>query len=78
MIEVGLDYGLSHLQRDRDKLLHSRVHMPYVLHLSRLAICDQDETELLLCHLSEPVRASYVHHDPRTRHVGTSTSLTGP
>ncbi len=78
VIEVGLGYGLSHLQRDRDKLLHSRVHMPYVLHLSRLAMRDQDETESLLCHLSEPVRAAYVHHDPRNnarryKHVADGT-----
>ncbi len=67
VIEVGLDYGLTHLRQDHDKLLHSRVRMPYLLHLSRIAMRDQDETESLLCEPSAPIRTAYVHHDPRTK-----------
>ena len=35
-IEVGLDYDARHLQKDRDKLLRSRVSNSYLLHLTRV------------------------------------------
>jgi hypothetical protein len=70
VIEVGLDYGLAHLEQDADKLTHSEVLMPYLLHLSRIAMRDQDKTEQLLCSPSTPIRTAYVHHDQVT---GTSS-----
>ena len=65
-IEVGLDYGLSHLTQDADKLRHSQVPVPYVLHLSRIPMTDQDETERLVCAASRPLRTAYAHVDHRT------------
>ncbi len=65
-IEVGLDYGLSHLAQDADKLRHSRVLVPYVLHLSRIPMTDQDEIERLVCAASSPLHAAYAHVDPKT------------
>jgi hypothetical protein len=35
-IEVGLDYGLEHMDGDIDKLLTSKVPHPYLIHLSRI------------------------------------------
>ena len=36
VIEVGLDYGLKHLEGDIDKLRMSDVPHPYLIHLSRI------------------------------------------
>ena len=36
VIEVGLDYGLKHINGDIDKFLTSNVQHPYVIHLSRM------------------------------------------
>lgn len=65
-IEVGLDYGFEHLLQDRDKLLHSHVPVPYLLHLSRVAVTDRDRTEDLLRSAPAPLRTAYVHLDPKT------------
>lgn len=65
-VEVGLDYGFDHLKQDHDKLLHSRVPVPYLLHLSRVAVTDRDRTEHLLRTAPVPLRTAYVHLDPRT------------
>ncbi len=80
-IEVGLDYGLAHLEQDADKLVHSQVPIPYLLHLSRIKMTDQDATEQLLCSPPVPIRTAYVHVDPvtgarRYKHVGDSTVST--
>jgi hypothetical protein len=36
VIEVGLDYGLKHIEGDIDKFLTSNVQHPYLIHLSRI------------------------------------------
>jgi len=36
VIEVGLDYGLKHIEGDIDKFLTSDVQHPYLIHLSRI------------------------------------------
>jgi hypothetical protein len=84
-IEVGLDYGANHLQQDADKLLHSKVSVPYLLHLSRINVTDQVATEQLLCAPNSPLRTAYVHIDPDTgvrrfKHVGDTgvTSRSAP
>lgn len=65
-IEVGLDYGLKHLSDDAAKLLHSKVPVPYLLHLTRLRVKDLAETEQLLCEAPAPLRTAYVQVDPKT------------
>ncbi len=67
VIEVGLDYGLSHLSQDHDKLLHSEVQLPYLLHLSRISVRDQEKVESLLRQPQEPVCTAYVHLDPKAK-----------
>jgi hypothetical protein len=81
-IEVGLDYGLKHLSDDADKLLHSRVPVPYLLHLTRLRVKDLEETERLLCEAPAPLRTAYVQVDPRTgarrfKHLSDTAISTG-
>ena len=81
-IEVGLDYGLKHLRDDADKLLHSKVPVPYLLHLTRLRVKDLEETERLLCEAPAPLRTAYVQVDPRTgvrryKHLSDKTISTG-
>lgn len=66
VIEVGLDYGLWHLEQDAQKLLHSGVEAPYLLHLSRAPVHDVGAVEKYLEHIPAPLRVAYVHHDPRT------------
>ena len=65
-IEVGLDYGCDHLEKDAAKLVHSEVPVPYLLHLSRLKVTDQAATEELLCAPEGALRTAYVHIDPST------------
>lgn len=64
VIEVGLDYGLPHLEQDADKLKNSRVQSPYLLHLTRLRDKDRSATEMLLTSGGTP--AAYGHLDPKT------------
>lgn len=80
-IEVGLDYGLKHLSDDAAKLLHSKVPVPYLLHLTRLRVKDLEETERLLCEAPSPLRTAYVQVDPRTgarryKHLADSAVFT--
>lgn len=65
-IEVGLDYGVKHLRQDEDKLLNSRVRVPYLLHLSRLPLKKLHDLEEALCGIGDPLRTAYAHVDPRT------------
>jgi hypothetical protein len=65
-IEVGLDYGLWHLEQDAKKLLNSGVRVPYLLHLSRVPVTDQGRLETTLCAYGEPLRTAYAHIDPRS------------
>lgn len=68
VIEVGLDYGEPHLRQDKEKLVNSKVAVPYLLHLSRLPLKDRDmktvETELASC--VAPIRTAYAHVDTRS------------
>ena len=66
VIEVGLDYGLPHLEQDASKLIGSAVPAPYLLHLSRLTDKNRCAAEKLLCSPPAPIRTAYVHLDPRT------------
>ncbi len=68
-IEVGLDYGLRHLQQDLAKVLNSRVRGPYLLHLSRVAVTDAPAVEAVVCRPESVIRTAYVHHDPRRETV---------
>lgn len=45
-IEVGLDYGASHLDSDHRKLKHSQIKRGYLLHLARATGNPQDEKGL--------------------------------
>lgn len=63
VIEVGLDYGLSHLQKDERTLLASGVVAPYLLHLNRLPVTDRGDVETLLDAAREPLRTAYAHVD---------------
>jgi len=59
-IEMGLDYGLGHLDNDRRKLLNSGMGHGYLVHFVRQDFRDDfDAVERLV--LGEP-RAAYVHH----------------
>lgn len=68
VIEVGLDYGLRHLEQDMSKLLNSGVAHPYVLHLSRVPITPdkQEPVEYAIRRASSPIKSAYVHIDPGT------------
>jgi len=66
VIEIGLNYGYDHLRQDAEKLRHSNVRAPYLLHLSCIAAGDSSKTEDLACSATEPLRVAYVHHDPKT------------
>lgn len=66
VIEVGLDYGLGHLQQDIDKLKNSDVRCPYLLHLSRVRVRDQAKIESALLELPAKFKTACVHLDPGT------------
>lgn len=79
-IEVGLDYGFKHLEQDANKLRHSHIPVPYLVHFSRINVKDQAATEQLLCTPGGPLRTAYVHIDPdtgsrRVKHI-TDTNVT--
>jgi hypothetical protein len=64
VIEVGLDYGLKHLNGDIDKLLTSKVPHPYLIHLSRIGPrIEAVEDRINGIAASAPrLRVAYVHH----------------
>ena len=62
VIEIGLDYGFEHLRLDHEKLEHNGVTAPYLVHLSRVAVKDEDQTQKFICDRPSPFRTAYVHH----------------
>jgi hypothetical protein len=64
VIEVGLDYGLKHLEGDICKLLTSNVPHPYLIHLSRIGPrVKAVEDRINGIAASAPrLRVAYVHH----------------
>ena len=64
VIEVGLDYGLKHINGDIDKLLTSNVPHPYLIHLSRIGPrVEAVEDRINGIATSAPrLQVAYVHH----------------
>ena len=64
VIEVGLDYGLKHLEGDIDKLVTSDVPHPYLIHLSRIGSrVEAVEDRINGTASSAPrLQVAYVHH----------------
>ena len=64
VIEVGLDYGLKHIDGDIDKLLTSNVQHPYLIHLSRIGPrVKAVEDRINGIATSAPrLQVAYVHH----------------
>src|SRR6266700_205411 len=64
VIEVGLDYGLKHLNGDIDKFLTSKVPHPYLIHLSRMGRrveAVEDRINEIATFAPRP-QVAYVHH----------------
>ena len=64
VIEVGLDYGLKHINGDICKLLTSKVPHPYLIHLSRIGPrVEAVEDRIDEIATSAPrLQVAYVHH----------------
>jgi hypothetical protein len=64
VIEVGLDYGLKHLDGDICKLLTSDVHHPYLIHLSRIGPRVEEVEDRIngIATSVPPLQVAYVHH----------------
>ena len=64
VIEVGLDYGLKHLEGDICKLLTSNVQHPYLIHLSRIGPRDKEVEDRIngIAACASRLRVAYVHH----------------
>jgi hypothetical protein len=64
VIEVGLDYGLKHIEGDIDKFLKSNVQHPYLIHFSRIGPrVEAVEDRISAIATSAPrLRVVYVHH----------------
>ncbi len=64
VIEVGLDYGLKHLDGDIEKLLTSNVHHPYLIHLSRIGPRVKAVEDRIngIATAAPPLQVCYVHH----------------
>ncbi len=60
VIEIGLDYGASHLAEDEEKLLNSDVQYPYLVHIERERYRDPKIDRILL-KPSGRIRTIYVH-----------------
>src|SRR6266568_2804869 len=65
VIEVGLDYGLKHIDGDINKVLTSEVPHPYLIHLSRIGPrVKAVEDRINEIATSEPrLQVAYVHHE---------------
>ena len=48
MLEIGLNYGRSHLLGDADKLIHSGIRHPYIVHFTRNQPVDQSVEKLII------------------------------
>jgi hypothetical protein len=64
VIEVGLDYGLKHLDGDICKLLTSKVPHPYIIHLSRIGPRVEEVEDRIngIATSVPPLQGAYVHH----------------
>lgn len=61
VIEVGLNYGYSHLENDYKKLVSSGVRAGYLVDLRRIGRPDS-RSHHLVENLKTPIRAAYAHH----------------
>jgi hypothetical protein len=86
VIEVGLDYGLKHIDGDIDKLVTSKVPHPYLIHLSRIdprveAVEDRINK---MATFAPRLQVAYVHHGTgsvavkRLNDSAVSLQLTSP
>jgi hypothetical protein len=80
VVELGLDYGLTHLSGDDAKFRNSGVRHPYLVNLARASTAKVGEVEEFIDRLDSPVQAAYAHVHPgtgarRRRHLG-ATSVT--
>jgi hypothetical protein len=64
VIEVGLDYGLKHIDGDIDKLLTSKVPYPYLIHLSRIGPRVKAVENRIndIATFAPGLQVAYVHH----------------
>ena len=64
VIEVGLDYGLKHLDGDICKLLTSKVPHPYLIHLSRIGPRVEAVEDRIngIARSAPRLQVAYVHH----------------
>jgi hypothetical protein len=69
VIECGLGYDDAHLRRDAQKLLHSRVAHPYLIHFSFKRSTKQRAVEALIVELQPQIKVAYVHHDIANKKV---------
>jgi hypothetical protein len=61
VIEVGLDYDIHHLARDARKLINSRPHRGYLIHLTRSMPRDPDVEQIVLnLERETDIRTAYV------------------
>ena len=63
VIELGLGYWTKHLQDDADKLRHSQVQHPYLVHFSRTRSGQRSATEQLINAELSDIKLVYVHHE---------------
>jgi len=69
VIEMGLDYGLSHLKGDAEKIINSGIKCGYLVHLLREEVTDDfDSVEELLLKLERE------HDNLRTAYARVTTS----
>jgi hypothetical protein len=64
VIEIGLDYGFKHMDRDIDKLLTSKVPCPYLIHLSRIGPRVEAVENRIndIATFAPSLQVAYVHH----------------
>jgi hypothetical protein len=64
VIEVGLDYGLKHIDGDIDKLVTSKVPHPYLIHLSRIGprVGAVEDRVNEIARSARRLQVAYVHH----------------
>jgi hypothetical protein len=63
VIELGLGYWDKHLTADEDKMKHSNVQHPFIVHFSRMPSTKRADTEELVKEMRLPTKVAYVHHD---------------